>query len=37
MCSNEKSVLNFNQIISREKQTLKYFMHVTEIYVEVVL
>ena len=37
VCSDEKSVLNFNQIISKEKQMLKYFMRVREIYVEVLL
>ena len=37
MCINEKSVLNFNQIISKEIQMLKYFVRVKEIYVEVVL
>jgi len=37
MCSDKGSVLNFHQIISREKQMLKYFMRVREFYVEVVL
>jgi len=37
MCSNGKSVLKFNKIISKEKQMLKYSVRVREIYVEVVL
>jgi len=37
MCSDEKSVLNFNRIISKEKKMLKYFMREKDIYVEVVM
>jgi hypothetical protein len=37
VCSKEKSVLNFNYIISKEKHILKYVVRVREIHVEVVL